>query len=333
MIIRPIRLTDLDDFEKLAQSAAIGIINLPKNRAILQKKIEESIEAFAKKIDSPTNEKYIFVMENLETLEIGGTCSIFSQSGMSFPVYYYKIENSKLKYAPNQIQMLKAVSYTNDVSEIAALVLHRNFRKSGVGKLLSFSRFLFIAAFKERFRDSIFAEIRGVINEDNVCPFWEGLGRHFLDFEYDQLMKFIENGRGFIPDILPDYPIYLSLLPKHVIEVLGKPHEKSLAALSMLQSEGFIFENEVDIFDGGPRVKVLTSEIKTIKDSVLANVHAINEESLNTDQYILSNERIDFRATLSCIKIMKPDQIVIDKKTAYALEIAVGDKIRYILNE
>lgn len=330
MIIRPIRKTDLDAFLKLAYTSSLGITNLPKNREILAEKIDHSIEAFAKKIDSPENEKYIFVLEDTKNKEICGTSGIISQTGVSAPIYFYRLETRALKYPPSSIQILKPVSYKREPSEIAGLYLRPDIRKGGFGKLLSLSRFLFIAAFRERFKNSFFAEIRGVIHSDNTSPFWEAVGRHFIDLSYDQLMKLSEKGREFIPDVLPKYPIYLPLLPLEVQAIIGKPHEKSQIALSMLQAEGFKFGNEIDIFDAGPRVVAKTSKIRAIKECVVGIVQGICEEEIVGEKYLLGNERLDFRATFGSLTVVTKSQLVIDKKTADALEVKVGDKVRYI---
>lgn len=330
MIIRPIRKSDLDAFLKLAYTSSLGITNLPKNREILAEKINQSIDAFAKKIDSPENEKYIFVLEDTKTNEICGTCGILSQTGVSSPIYFYRLETRALKYAPSTIEILKPVSYKREPSEIAGLYLRPDIRKGGFGKLLSLSRFLFIAAFRKRFKNSFFAEIRGVIHSDNTSPFWEAVGRHFIDLNYDQLMKLNEKGREFIPDVLPKYPIYLPLLSLEVQAIIGKPHEKSQAALSMLQAEGFKFGNEIDIFDGGPRVVAKTSKIRTIKKSVVGLVQGISEEEILGEKYLLGNERMNFRATLGSLKKVSKGKVMLDRKTADALEVSLGDKIRYV---
>ncbi|HRD56236.1 MAG TPA: arginine N-succinyltransferase [Parachlamydiaceae bacterium] len=329
VIIRPIKKSDLDAFQKLADSASLGITNLPKNRALLEKKIEDSENALSKNIDTPGNEKYIFVLEDLETSEILGTSGILAVTSKSRPTYAYKIKTRSLKYDPKEISFIKAEFHKNSPSELAGLYLHPHARKGGFGKLLSYSRFLFIAAFKERFQKAFFAEIRGDIAEDGTCPFWEAVGRHFLDVDYQKLIKLTENDKSFIADILPKYPIYLPLLPKEAQESVGKAHEKSYAALKMLQQEGFSFKGEIDIFDGGPHITAKTSQIKAIKKSRTAKVTGFLNEELN-NRYLIGNERLDFKAGFGQLKKVSKGAVLLEKKAADALKIKLGDTVRYI---
>ncbi len=331
MIIRPIRKDDLDQFERLALSSSLGITNLPKNRKLLEEKIDTSLKAFSKKIDHPQDERYIFVLEDLKTGKIGGTCGILSKTAVTNSLYYYKLKTIHLKQSPHQTKVIKAVAHKNEPSEIAALYLHPDYRHGGFGKLLSFSRFLFVAAFKERFESQFFAEIRGVITDEGVCHFWEGVGRHFLDVDYTKLMNMAELGREFVPDILPKHPIYLNLLPNELQEIIGKPHEKSAAALKMLESQGFKFKDEIDIFDGGPRIFAKTSNINVVRKSVTGYVKAIVDEPLTGDQkYLVGNEKLDFRAGVMNLGFRIRGEVIIAKSDADAMSVQAGDKVRYI---
>ncbi|MFH7127688.1 arginine N-succinyltransferase [Klebsiella pneumoniae] len=55
---------------------------------------------------------------------------------------------------------------------MCTLFLDPQWRKEGNGYLLSKSRFLFMAAFRERFNEKVVAEMRGVIDEQGYSPFW-----------------------------------------------------------------------------------------------------------------------------------------------------------------
>src|ERR1700758_2443499 len=91
-IIRPIKQEDYNAYVKLALTARLGMSNLPKNKDLLQKNIQLSLEAFAENFDPRKNQLYLFVIENLSTKEVGGTCGIYSQIGIDYPYYYYHEE-------------------------------------------------------------------------------------------------------------------------------------------------------------------------------------------------------------------------------------------------
>lgn len=65
-------------------------------------------------------------------------------------------------------------------SELCTLFLDPDWRKEGNGYLLSKSRFMFMAAFRDKFNDKVVAEMRGVIDEHGYSPFWQSLGKRFF---------------------------------------------------------------------------------------------------------------------------------------------------------
>lgn len=335
MIIRPISKRDGEALEGLAMLASLGMTHLPKRRDCLEKKISSSLEAFAKQVFKPQQEEYVFVLEDLETGKILGTCAILSKMGVSSPSYLYRISSDfsaaprHLPY-PHEIRVLHADFHQNSHSEICALYLLPEFRKSGLGKLLSLSRFLFIAAYPQRFEQIIVAEMRGYIDEDNQSPFWDGVGRHFLDVSFEDVMKMRSADASFIPEILPRHPIYATFLAEKVCQMIGQVHPRTEPALKMLTKQGFQFINEIDFFDGGPDIAAKTSEIKAIKESILSEVYAISERCTEGKHCLISNERLDFRACCEILEETSHHTVIISKEVAQALNVKKGDFIRYV---
>lgn len=334
IIVRPIEPGDREAYERFAFSAELGIINLPKNPKLLDKKIQNSLNSFQKEVAKPGDEEYVFVLEDLKTGEVGGTCAIAAKTGVHQPTYFYRLEtvylHSSRPEASKEMRILSPVTYTNGPSEICALYLQPHFRQEGLGKLLSLSRFLFIASNPNRFENTIMAEMRGLIDKNDFSPFWEHLGRKFFDIEFIDLMRLQENGREFAADILPRWPIYVSLLPSAAQDVIGKTHIHTKPALNMLNKEGFRFTGDVDIFDGGPIVQAKTEEIRSITFSYVVQVESITHEEIEDgDIQIISCLRNDFRACYSKIKSRGNDQIAISRQTADALRVKEGDAVRY----
>jgi arginine N-succinyltransferase len=324
-IIRPIRLTDLDAFEHCAMTAAIGITNLPKNRQLLEKKIQTSLDSFSQNIASSDPKSYTFILEDISNGDLGGTSSIFSSTGVQQPLYFYRIETV------NSMKILQVVSYSHAPSEICGLYLLPNFRKEGLGRLLSLSRFLFIASFPNLFEEVLFAEMRGNIDENNISPFWEALGRHFLNIGFPELLALEEKSKDFIPNILPKWPIYIALLPKEAQEVIGQTHLKTAPALKMLSEEGFKFTEEIDLFDAGPKIEAKAKEVRTIKESRVALVHdVIPTLEKSDDPWLLSNTSLNFRACYGTIKKLDEDRIVLSAEVAKALYLERGSEVRYV---
>lgn len=328
MVIRPIEMKDLDAYMQFAFVATSGITNLPKEKKLLVDKIKRSEEAFAKKKDPEIGfDGYIFVLEDTKTGELGGTCAIKARTGRKGPLYFYKIETDTTKGV--EIRYLRPVKYESAPTEVCALFIMPEYRKSNLGRLLSLSRFLFIANFPDRFDENIFAEMRGTIDKTHVAPFWNGLGRHFYNVEFNKIIEMQGSSRNFIPEILPKYPIYITFLPREAQDAIGVVHPDTKPALAMLELEGFEFTNEIDLFDGGPRIAAKTNKIRTIKKSQVAVIE-VEDVYQQSEMMLISNTSLNFRCTTGRIEIKNPDHVLISPDLAQVLQVKKGDKVRYV---
>jgi arginine N-succinyltransferase len=327
-VIRPITSNDIDAFQRFAVVSTSGMFNLPKDRSLIEDKIKRSIEAFAKQSSEIGFDQYIFVLEDPKSGELGGTCAVKAKTGRKGPLFFYKIETDITKDV--EIRYLRPIKYESSTTEICGLFILPEYRHSGLGRLLSLSRFLFIANFPERFDDTVFAEMRGVIDKNHNSPFWNGVGRHFYNVEFDKIMEMQQQGRNFIADVIPRYPIYISFLPKEAQEVIGITHPDTKPALIMLEMEGFKPTHEIDMFDAGPRIAAQKNHIRTIKKSIVAEVEGIDILYQESEPMIISNTSINFRCCLGKIEIVKPNCITLSPEVASALNVKVGDKVRYV---
>jgi arginine N-succinyltransferase len=333
IVIRPIKRKDQEIFAEFSFESLLGMTNLPRNRDKLLDKIIHSETSFLENVEEPGLEEYYFILEDLTTGRIGGTCGILAQSTQSFR-YCYRIEtihtHATQVAAPKELKILKVVTNPPSSSEVCALYLQPTFRHSGQGRLLSLSRFLFIAAHRQRFRKKIVAEMRGYIDQRQISPFWDGIGRHFCDLSFVELMAQIDLDHSFIPEILPQYPLYISLLPRETQEVIGKTHESTKPAYQMLTQENFVFNQEVDIFEGGPILTAPTSDIRSIKNSALVEIDVTPDLLADETEYILGNEQMEFRACFGKLKMTSKAHALINEEVANALLVKRGDRIRYV---
>ncbi len=333
IIIRPISRKDIDIFREFSFESMLGMTHLPRNREKFLEKITNSEACFQNPIEQPGKEEYYFVLEDLATGTLGGTCAIIAQSKQSFG-YAYCIEtlenNLQFVNAAQDIKVLEVVENSEDSSEVCALYLQPSFRHSGHGRLLSLSRFLFIAAFPNRFRMKMLAEMRGYIDEKQHSPFWDSIGRHFCDLSFVEVMAQLEKSHDFIPEILPKHPIYLSLLTKETQDIIGKTHENTKPAYEMLLQENFAFHQKVDIFDGGPIITAKTPTIRSIQQSALIYVDITTEMLTEESDFILGNERLDYRACFGKMKRLSKTEALINEEVAQALLIKKGDQVRYV---
>jgi arginine N-succinyltransferase len=172
--------------------------------------------------------------------------------------------------------------------------------------------------------------MRGVLDSDAHSPFWTAVGRHFVDKPLADLFTIMADDRGFVAETMPHHPIYVDLLPYSAQKVIGKVHEHTEPALSMLQHQGFVLSDDVDVFDAGPRIVADTDDIATVASSVETTVDAVIDEP-NGDRQgtlaVIGTTEIDFRATTATI--WPDDNLTIDAATASALKVGPGSTVRY----
>lgn len=335
MLIRPVKPQDHTQLLELAKQAGIGMVSLPPDPDVLQKKIECSVRSFAGNPVKPKEETFLFVMENPETSELVGTTGIFAHVGLSRPFYSYKL--STVVQASSELDVytrhhvLHMVNDYTGATEIGSLFLLPDYRRDGLGSMLSRARYLMLAEFPHLFADTVIAEIRGVNNENGGAPFYDHLAAHFFKMPYERA-DYISatQGNQFIADLMPRYPIYVNLLPQAAQDVIGKPLKASEAAMRLLMAEGFSYEGYIDVFDAGPTVQAERSHIRAIRKSRKKIVTAISNLDAE-EKFLISNTNLpEFRICMDKIRIIE-EGAVITPATAEKLKLEIGDAVRFTL--
>ena len=312
---------------------AFGLTTLPRDRALLERRVRDSLRGFEKVHDEqPRGETYIFVLEDLAAGQVVGTSGIVSKVGGFEPFYAYQIKTqtltSKTLSVRKQVRSLNLVAEHNGPSEIGSLFLHPDYRKDGNGRTLSLMRFMFMADFPRFFDPVVIAEMRGVIDEHGHSPFWDAVGKHFFDLEFPKADYLSIVNKEFIGDLMPRHPIYIPLLPAEAQAVIGQVHDQTVPALKILQAEGFAFSGMVDIFEAGPIMRCARDDIRTLRTSTLALVAEVVDDVPPGPAMLLSNCRRQFRGCQTTIGHVGHD-ITITRETAAALQVRPGDTVRY----
>lgn len=334
-VMRPIREDDLDTLLELAHLTTYGLTTLPRDRELLAGRIAESRQGFAKLTQKPRGESYLFVMEDTEKRKAIGTCAIFSKVGGFEPFYAYRIEtsvhHSEMLKVHKEVPTLHLVTDHDGPCEIGSLFLAPDYRKGGLGRMLSLSRFLFMAEHPTLFDPVVIAEMRGVIDEQGKSPFWDAVGSHFfvIDFPTADYLSVVD--KRFIAELMPKHPIYIPLLPQAAQEVIGQVHERTVPARKLLESEGFVFCDMVDIFEAGPVLRCKRDEIRTVRECVRATVTGIDEAiAAESPAYLVSNTARDFRACQAKLTVESGNQVRLERVAAEALGVKAGDAVRYV---
>ena len=162
-LIREAFPEDLDQIHEVARY--LDTVNLPNDRAVLERIIDKSRRSFAGQIDT-FERGYLFVLLDGEARRIIGTCMIHAQHGTRKAphVFFEVFEEERYSETLDRYfvhQCLRLGYNYSGPTEIGGLILVPEYRgrPEGLGKLLSYVRFLYLAMYRGRFRDEVLSEL------------------------------------------------------------------------------------------------------------------------------------------------------------------------------
>ncbi|MES2129733.1 MAG: arginine N-succinyltransferase [Pseudomonadota bacterium] len=331
LVVRAITANDLDALYVMATQVGSGMTTLKPDMKMMGDRLAIAVASFAETIP-PEKRDYMFVMEDTDNGRIAGVCAIKGAVGLTEPFYNYRI--GTLVHSSRELDVftrMDTLYLSNDLTgstELCSLFLAPDYRTGNNGKLLSKSRFLFIAQFPHLFTEKLIAEMRGFQADDGSSPFYEGLGRHFFKMDFDNVDELTALGKkSFIAELMPRQPLYVDYLPQSAREVIGKVHRSTAPARKLLESEGMHFEGYVDIFDAGPVLQARVSELRAMRDSTLATVDA-NTVSHDSEPCIVSNTVLkDFRMIVGSAN-PAAGKIALSAQDQQLLNCKAGDQVR-----
>lgn len=330
-VMRPAQLSDFDALRSMAVESGPGFTSLPVDEEILRKRLLKSVDSFAGRLDQPEYGKYLMMLENVETGEVGGCSAVKAGIGVSAPFFNYRIITlAQASQEADRRFDMDALILTNEFvgfTEVGTLFLREQHRGAGVGRLLAQSRYMLMSTRPHWFGEMVIAELRGVVSHEGETPFWECLGKHFFRMSFpqaDYLSATTDN--QFILDLMPKYPIYVDLLPPEAREVIGRCHVDGVPAFKLLEWEGFRFEKVVDIFDGGPIMQAPRKMIRTTRESRVVELEV--GDASGQSGIIANTELDDFRASLLDGVAMGESRFVTTQETLDKMKLKRGDKAR-----
>ncbi|QSX29465.1 arginine N-succinyltransferase [Shewanella cyperi] len=336
LIIRPIRSSDFDALYQIAVESGHGFTSLPVNNELLQKKIARSEASFLKEVERPFDEGYLMVLEDTDTGDVVGTCALEAAVGMEDAFYHYRlgteVYHSEQIHVRNEVETLTLCHDYTGAAELCTLFLRASYRRDNNGRMLSRSRFLFLAQHAARFGETVIAEMRGVSDESGHSPFYGWLQKHFLGIDFVEADYLSGLGqKAFMAEMMPRNPVYVCLLPEEAQKVIGEVHTNTRPAISLLQAEGFRCRGYVDIFDGGPTVECNLADIRSVRESRLLTV-TIGEMPASDSCYILSNTKLaDYRASSADLLVNdNDDKVILSPELAAGLLVSEGEQVRVL---
>lgn len=334
MVIRPVERDDLAQLMVLASKTGGGLTSLPADSDTLSARIDRSIQTWQNSLPR-AEQGYVFVLEESETGKAVGICAIEVAVGLQDPWYNFRVGTQvHASRELNVYNVLPTLTLSNDhtgSSELCTLFLDPDYRNGKNGYLLSKSRFLFMAAFRDRFMQKVVAEMRGVSDEAGHSPFWESMGNRFFSMSFSDADYLSGTGqKTFIAELMPKHPLYIDYLTTEAKAVIGQTHPHTAPARAVLEAEGFQYLNYVDIFDGGPTLECDIDRVRAIRKSRLLTVIIGEPADESYPLCLVANDHYeDFRAVLLNVD-PGGESISISSQQAKILRCGQGDSLRVV---
>ena len=331
--VRPANPDDLQQILDIAGSQSARLSStLPNTEHALAKKIAQSQADLASQNKDNRPRRLLFVLENTDTGQIAGTAGIDTRAGNGQPFYNYRRDN--LIHASHELNVSRRVEVLypshalTDLTLLCAFTLRPELRETTAFELLSRARILFIASHRDWFGNRAVVEIQGVQHDDGNVPFWDSLGRHFFNMDFETADQHSgELSKTFIAELMPPNPVYVTLLSEDAQRALGKPHSMTRPNYDLLQREGFQPGCYVDIFDGGPVLEARTDSLKTLVASQQKTLHG-SETPDGETCLISAGQGAEFRCLLTPVAETLTDEVKVPVSTWHALNRSAGDRVR-----
>lgn len=334
-VVRPVAAEDVAALEANAAVATPGVHTLPRTRDAIARAVEHSLASFAAKVDLPSDEAYMFVLE-ADDGSIVGSASISATSGSKGTFFAFR--NDVIQQVSRDLDIshsVHALTLCSDLtshSQLSSFYM-RGWRTAGEeAALLSRARLLFAATAPHRFADRFFASLAGVIDESGRSPFWEALGRKFFHMDFLEVERMIEGARNrsLIVELMPHYPVYVPLLPGEAQAVMGQVHGEGELPFHILSAEGFEPDEFIDIFDGGPILQSHRNGLRAFSGARHCRVLGEGEVREAALHLVCNGREDGFRAVLAPVAFDEHDGVSMPGAARQALDVAGRDPVSCI---
>jgi arginine N-succinyltransferase len=335
LVLRPVELTDLPQLQQLARDSLVGVTSLPDDSERLRSRILESCASLDKGVEKHGPENYFFVLEDLTARRLVGCSEVLATAGFNEP--FYSLRNRHFTSASRELNIEHGVPALSLCHDLNGHTLLRGFHidddlvRTEFSELLSRARLLFIAAHSQRFADVVITEIVGYSSDEGQSPFWDAVGKHFFDLPYTEAERLCGlESRTFLAELMPQYPIYVPMLPQAAQDCIGRIHPDGQEAFDILEREGFETNSYIDLFDGGPTLYARTSNVLTIAQSLKATAQAVSSIDAR-GRYLVSNDALKgYRAIVAELDYQAGHPVGLSADMCRALNVTDGSPIRLI---
>ena len=335
LVLRPVELTDLPQLQQLARDSLVGVTSLPDDTECLREKILDSCASFEKDVEGHGPENYFFVLEDLTRERLLGCSEILATAGFSEP--FYSLRNRHFTSASRELNIEHGVPALSLCHDLSGHTLLRGFHidaalvRTRFSELLSRARLLFIAAHSQRFSEAVITEIVGFSSDEGHSPFWDAVGKHFFDLPYTEAERLCGlESRTFLAELMPQYPIYVPMLPQAAQDCIGRIHPDGQEAFDILEREGFETNSYIDLFDGGPTLYARTPGIRSIAQSQTGTVKPGASIDARGSYLVCNDSLKDYRAIVADLDYQAGQPVRLSGEMCAALNVTEGSPIRLI---
>jgi arginine N-succinyltransferase len=339
LLLRDAQKADLKPLRALA--AELNSVNLPDDERALAGIVDKSCRSFAGKIRDPLARSYVFVLEEPRSGRILGTSMVIAQHGThESPCTFFDVSERE-HYSSTLDRHFKhrvlSIGYHFDgPTEIGGLVVHPRDRGGDEkpGKQLAYVRFLYLAMHRERFRETVLAELMPPLLPDGRSLFWESCGKRFTGLDYQTADKLSRQNKEFIQQLFPPGDIYATLFPPRVQRLLGAVGPEVQSVRHLLEGVGFRYVDRIDPFDGGPHYEARVADVSLVRACRRLRVSARPlAPGTREPTMLIAVERPSgkarFRAARARLRLEGDDALLPAEATAL-LELSPGDRVHVV---
>jgi arginine N-succinyltransferase len=271
LILRPVAERDLDALAELARE--LDSVNLPSDPEFLRERIALSCRSFEQRFQHWHQGVYVFALEDTATGRCIGTSTIVAKHGKpGLPYFWLEVtseerrsEELRKRFVHRKLQLR---STEDGPTEIGGIILDPEYRghPRKCGKALSIVRFAYISWHPDHFEREVTAEMMSPFESPGRNLLWEAFGAKFTGLSYREADHLSARSKQFIADLFPRDPVYVTLFPPEVQELIGQTHDTAKAALRILEKIGFRELNQVDPFDAGRYVGASRDAITSVRE-------------------------------------------------------------------
>ncbi|CAM3237741.1 arginine N-succinyltransferase [Vibrio diazotrophicus] len=334
IVLRPVKLTDLSNIEKLAVDSGPMVCTLPAKREHLLQKIEQSIYSFEQDVFCPGEESYFFVLEETDTGHLLGTGAINALAGYRQAFYSFRndiiIHSSRELNVHSRIHALTLNHDLSDHSQLCSFYIDPSQRHTLSPALITLGRLMFMNANSNRFANEWMAVLPGIADTQGRAPFWEHVGRKFFGMDYNQVEYY--NGtrdKAFVAELMPHYPLYVPLINEEAQAVMGQVHQDAELQYQLLNDQGFEPDKYVEIFDAGP---ILTAPHNALPICLNMKTGSLVGEPLHADtkQYLVGYQGAKGFCAFIAEGNQTEDRLIITKELMEEVGLTQHQKVWFL---